>query len=297
MADINTQILIDGLVQHWGISPKACLMGLPDTGVSVARWQHPNKRGDYHSRNLRYGHYLLSLILRPMQAQAWAERRQVWSGPIAPNSVRIVHEEHESSWHSTSPFDLLHIMIPRTTFSSILGKEIDQTSRILFDDPLYRQDEMVCQIGRRIVQIMSRPGPFTATMADGLCKTLVAHLLDRYAVGPFDRKSPAMGQNQMRRVLELIHDNLTKDITVAHMAKVAGMSEFHFARQFRLAMGQTPHQFLLNTRTEYAKELLTSTHRNILEIALDCGFKDASHFSRVFRTLVGVTPSQYRRMN
>ncbi len=297
IAGMQSRTMIDGLAEHWGLQPKAFLNELPDTKVSIARWQHANTRGDYHSPTLRYDNYLLSLILRPMQAKAWVNRREVWSGPIAPNSVRIVHAELESSWQSTSAFDLLHIFIPRQTFSAMLGDEADGSGRVLFDDPLYRQDDMVCQIGRRIVQIMAQPGPYTQSITDGLCKALVGHLLDRYAIGASSRQPHSLSQSQLNRVLDLINTNLSGELTVSQMAQVADLSEFHFARQFRRAVGQSPHQFLLAARAEHAKDLLMRTRRNILDIALDCGFKDASHFSRVFRQFAGVTPSQFRRLN
>ena len=65
------------------------------------------------------------------------------------------------------------------------------------------------------------------------------------------------------------------------------MSRFHFSRQFRLAMGVSPHRYAMTKRIERAKQLLRDRSSNVLDVALNCGFKDASHFSRVFKAIVG----------
>jgi AraC family transcriptional regulator len=53
----------------------------------------------------------------------------------------------------------------------------------------------------------------------------------------------------------------------------------------------------MTERIERAKELLRNRSLNVLDVALSCGFKDASHFSRVFKAIVGYPPRDYRRFN
>ena len=75
---------------------------------------------------------------------------------------------------------------------------------------------------------------------------------------------------------------------------MAGLSDSHFAHSFRASTGLPPHQFIRAMRIERAQQLLRETEQSIAAIAIDCGFKDASHFARVFKTTAGVSPKRFR---
>lgn len=292
---MNEVMSLVGLEQHWGIRSKGSLINMPETGASMFRWSHANEQGDFRFKPVRHNHYLLSLILRPMAAATWAGRHKMWDGPIIRHAVRIVHPEDENRWQSTSAFDLLHIMIPRQTIGRMLDPECDESAQIVrFHDPLYAPDEMILQIGRQILNIIEQDGPFVKDIADGLCHALVAYIMRRYVMGAADQHNAVPSRLQLRRVLELVGDNLGREITLEEMAHAAGMSLFHFSREFRKAMGSSPHRYLMTRRIERAKELLAIQKLSILDVSLECGFKDASHFSRVFRSIVGRTPRAYR---
>ena len=75
---------------------------------------------------------------------------------------------------------------------------------------------------------------------------------------------------------------------------MAQTSPAHFARLFRQATGQTPHQYVIMCRIERAKRLLTETEWPIIEIGHQVGFTDQSYFTAVFRKHVATTPNAYR---
>ncbi len=99
---------------------------------------------------------------------------------------------------------------------------------------------------------------------------------------------------RLRRATEYIQANLGKPITLQEMAQHTGLSRMHFSAQFKLSTGMTPHTFVLHQRLQRAKELLSSTRRPLVDIALDVGFQSQSHFSTVFRKLTGTTPRRWR---
>jgi AraC family transcriptional regulator len=78
------------------------------------------------------------------------------------------------------------------------------------------------------------------------------------------------------------------------MARIAGMSKYHFLRVFRKLAGVTPYQYLLAARMRRAALGLASSRRPVLAIALDSGFGDLSTFNNRFRVTFGLTPTQYR---
>jgi AraC family transcriptional regulator len=96
-------------------------------------------------------------------------------------------------------------------------------------------------------------------------------------------------------VQDYIERNLGEAISLEDLARVAGVSRFHFARQFRACTGESPMGYLLRTRVERAKIRLRESHARVIDIAAELGFADQSHFTRRFRRLVGMPPSAYAR--
>ena len=86
-------------------------------------------------------------------------------------------------------------------------------------------------------------------------------------------------------------------LDVRAVAGVAHLSEAHFIRSFRAAFGETPHRHLQRRRVERSMFLLRETDRSVTDICLDVGFTSLGTFSRMFREIVGETPSAYRAGN
>jgi AraC family transcriptional regulator len=87
---------------------------------------------------------------------------------------------------------------------------------------------------------------------------------------------------------------MESELTLIEMAQSVELSPAHFSRMFRQATGETPHQFVLRTRIERAKEMLRAPEARVLDVAVACGFKTQQHFARVFRHVCGTSPSEYR---
>jgi AraC family transcriptional regulator len=102
---------------------------------------------------------------------------------------------------------------------------------------------------------------------------------------------------QARRVLTHIDLNLASKLTVAALADLVALSNSHFSRAFRHALGFPPMAYVAARRVERAKQMMTSTVQPLCMIALACGFTDQPHFNRCFRRWAGVSPGAWRRYN
>jgi AraC-like DNA-binding protein len=96
------------------------------------------------------------------------------------------------------------------------------------------------------------------------------------------------------QVREYIDRHYAEALTVERLAKLAGLSTFHFIRAFRASAGQTPHQYLRARRIERARELLVTTPMPVTDICDAVGFQSLGSFSTLFRKLNGETPATYR---
>ena len=93
---------------------------------------------------------------------------------------------------------------------------------------------------------------------------------------------------RLKRVLEYIEANLASNIHLSQLAEKVGLSAFHFAKLFKQSTGASPHQYILQRRLERSKEMLRNPEMSLTEISLETGFADQSHFTNVFRRIVGV---------
>ena len=99
---------------------------------------------------------------------------------------------------------------------------------------------------------------------------------------------------RLRRVTEHIQQNLDKDLTLGELAAVVFMSPYHFARLFKSSTGVPPHRFVVRQRVARARACLATEALSITQISRMVGFRTPSHFTTVFRRLLGVTPGAYR---
>ena len=99
----------------------------------------------------------------------------------------------------------------------------------------------------------------------------------------------------MERVIDYIQANLTQDLSILDLATVTGTSESHFSRGFKQSVGIAPYQYLMQQRVERAKQLLKQPAISISDIALDCGFANQTHLTKVFHQMTGTTPKAYQK--
>jgi AraC-like DNA-binding protein len=99
----------------------------------------------------------------------------------------------------------------------------------------------------------------------------------------------------LRQIRAYIDAHIGERISLDDLAHQAGVSRFHFARQFRLSTGESPMGYLRRVRIERSKSILQSRETTIAEVAATLGFSDQSHFTRTFGRLVGVSPGSFAR--
>jgi AraC-like DNA-binding protein len=98
----------------------------------------------------------------------------------------------------------------------------------------------------------------------------------------------------MLRSRDTIDRTYAQPLDIPALARVASVSDAHYIRTFRATFGETPHRYLQRRRVERAMFLLRETERSITDICLDVGFGSLGTFSRTFRDIVGVSPTDYR---
>jgi AraC-like DNA-binding protein len=106
--------------------------------------------------------------------------------------------------------------------------------------------------------------------------------------------SPSPRDFRVQRVVEHIDAHLGEELTLAELAKVAGLSPHYFGSVFRAATGLSLHRYVMKRRIERACELLAETDDSVTTIALELGFSSHAHFTTTFRRFMGLPPSQFK---
>jgi AraC family transcriptional regulator len=133
--------------------------------------------------------------------------------------------------------------------------------------------------------------------AQTAAQMLAVHLLRHYTSSTDNEKasSQRLTRRQMKRVADFILAHLNNDLSLDLLAEQAGFSPYHFVRLFRQTTGESPHQFVMRQRVEQAQSLLKQTDVPLAQVALEVGFANQSHFTRVFKQQLGLTPRAYRQ--
>lgn len=100
---------------------------------------------------------------------------------------------------------------------------------------------------------------------------------------------------RMSRVMDYINDHLDRVLTLDELSQVAGLSMFHFARQFKRETGESPHEYVLRTRVAKAVSLARIGATPLSIIALACGFSSQAHMTKAIKAKTGATPGQHQR--
>ncbi len=101
----------------------------------------------------------------------------------------------------------------------------------------------------------------------------------------------------VQKVLDVIEDRLYDPPTLGELALLAGLSRTYFSSVFREVVGMGLQEYLFQARINKAKYLLGDINLTIKQIAYEVGFRDPDHFSRTFKRLTGITPTDWKLRN
>ncbi len=124
---------------------------------------------------------------------------------------------------------------------------------------------------------------------EGLVLEMLAEVSRGQTKGAVD-KSPRW----LRQAQELIHEQFSESLTVGDIARAVGVHPVHLARIFREHHRCTIGGYIRRLRIESASRQILISHATLVEIAAAAGFSDQSHFSRIFKRVTGMTPTEYR---
>ncbi len=226
-----------------------------------------------------------------------------FSGEGAPQAMNLLPPGIESQWRWRNTFDFTdstHYQLTPELVTKVAEEAfgLDPTS---LHFPVRYYDRSCPEIigtlsALRRELLIGAPGG--RLYAESLSNVLVVQLIRHLSTAGVANRQPCGNEGRLARstlqtVQEYIHAHLDQNIALSDLAAVANLSEFHFARLFKLTTGLPPYRFVIHQRVERAKLLILEGRLSLAQIAFDVGFSDQSQLSRHFKKIVGVTPKQF----
>jgi len=159
--------------------------------------------------------------------------------------------------------------------------------------PSWWRAPRLASLGRGIARELAVADDAAALALEGLTLELLSALVRRGRESAHPGPPPAW----LRRVREALDDRYhERSLRIGDLAEVAGVDPAHLARAFRAHYGTTAGTYLREIRVRRATDALARSSAALSQIALDSGFADQSHFTRVFSAIYGLTPARWRAL-
>lgn len=212
----------------------------------------------------------------------WEElgRRAVTCGPLSvvfhpPREVRRGHISERGA-------RLFHAELPDSWMERV--RELG----VVPDEALDHHRGPLVGLARSLYREFRQPDASSPLVIEGIALEMLGWLLRGRAAS--DRQTPWIA-----RARELLHARALATPSLDEIAAELDVSPVRLARAFRRTYGESPGEYLRRERIRAACERLAEPHLSLAAIAAELGFSDQSHFTRVFRKQVGITPGAWRR--
>ena len=268
---------------------RACALG---DGLRLAQWHNHDAATTY----VAPGHHTLSVYLSGGFGTYLAERPTLRG---SPGRVCVLPAQHESHWVVEGDLHFLHLYVSDVAWAERVVRLLDAEPRaVTLDERILVEDAALMRWAARLntqswadIDARLSVDALSHAVLDDLVLTAARPVVRSAA----ERPRGGLSAVARRRVVEWIETHLREDFTLADLAAQAALSEFHFARMFRVSMNVSPHVWVAQRRSARARELLRHTTLPLDQVAADCGYTHASHLVRRFRDAFGTTPAYYRR--
>jgi AraC-like DNA-binding protein len=212
------------------------------------------------------------------------------SAVLAPGALLLGNpgDCYECSHRHSVGDRCLSLQFDAAFYESVV-RQIPGATRLALDRPSVSSKDRHTLLLARADGVLENPGA-----AEEFVYELVSYVAATSVGARSSKPFTASNAGRIETVVHEIEKHADRPQPLARLAAQAGMSPFHFLREFKRVVGTTPHQFVLSLRLRRAAARLRHSRDPVLQIAFEAGFSDLSEFNRRFRRLLGTSPRAYR---
>jgi AraC family transcriptional regulator len=277
----------------------ALLPGVPTLSSAQSPWEGALLERHTHfpytiDKHQHLSHFVCLQLSGPAPF-LWRSEGKQGNKTIGPGSIIVVSRGTEDTVSFPQPVKRILLNLENSLLQQAF-QENDSGREVEFIPQWGVENSQVGYILRALEADLEAGVPGGKLFGESLLCGLAVHLQHSYAVIPPRDARPRNGlpRARLNRVMEYIEANLDREIALTALANTAGMSPHYFSELFKQSLHLSPYQYVLRRRIEYARQLLSQPDITVLEAAVRSGFSDQSQFTKLFRRIVGVTPTGYR---
>lgn len=197
---------------------------------------------------------------------------------------------------SREPFEYMLVLVGLPLMQRALEESFGSNAdQVCLQDLSAFEDAVLNSLMEQVHDEVLRPKA-SPLRVHGLAEVIAVHLVQNYSATIKEHGvSSSLPGYKLRQITDWMAEHAFEDFNLARLADLAGLSKFHFHRLFKAAVGISPLHCHINLRINAAQRLLRETRKSVLDVALEVGYTNPSHFAQRFRRETGLSPSDYRR--
>lgn len=301
ISNLSHKVYGEGLAEGYGVegAPFVVTRSLSHADLAVTEINIVRPSGETSVPLARQDAYLIVYHLNDLVGGGyWEDGAAVPPSEVLAGSTTIHDLRREPVAMVDRPMHTVHWYVPRATLNVVADEANAPNIDHLRHEPgVGVPDEAIAHMSLALLPALRAGEPVSQLFADHLAMAFAAHLAEGYG-GVQATPRPFRGGLtpwQERQAKDMLLADLAGQTPLATIAAACGLSGAHLARAFRQSTGLPPHAWLNKARVERAMVLLRERRKSLSDIALECGFSDQSHFTRVFARRVGLAPGAWRR--
>jgi AraC family transcriptional regulator len=288
----GVDVLVGGrLVPLVPARPKLSSSSVAWEGIALEVHSTPPCDHPYHEHPTHF----IQLQLRGPAMYEWSAGGRMQTATAVPGTIFILPRGSFDRVQWTSPTDRIALSLHPQLLTHVL-EETSHLEDVEIRPNFGLKDRHIESLLLALRSDLEDGSPAGPLYGESIAIALAVYLQKRYGVlaPKTTQYCGGMPGIRLNRVLEYIRANIGEDLRLSALAQTAGMSAHYFGELFKQSTGVSPHQYVLRARIERAKEHLRDSRVSVVEASAITGFVDQSYFTKAFRRVVGVTPTEFR---
>lgn len=259
------------------------------SSVAISRWKINKDRVHYN----KHDSHTLSLYVKGGETSFRADQP---TNKGAPGKLTLMPQNHESNWNINSEIEFVHLYFTDTILKQYAAINFDCDIRYVdLQDLTYKKDITLQKLFLDYCQVCESHDYISPLFSEQILYNIFHHIINHYNGFRIKAHNMRGGLStfHIRKIKSMINGCLDEKLTIDRLANEVGLSHFHFAKMFKVSLGESPACFINRLRIERVKQYL-KTNRTISEISASTGFSQQSHMTQQFKKMTGMTPYIYR---
>lgn len=212
--------------------------------------------------------------------------------PAAKDEIVVIHPNHIHYVVSDTIFKYYCLIID-PDFLTTCGV---QAESIYFNDHIC--DPELVRLFHKLYEEWNLDDPYRNAILKSYVSQILVTLCRHHQVSDITSKKESRTLRKIKQSISYIKINFRQSLSLDEIAEEAGLSKYHYCREFKKATDLTPIEFINRTRCEFAKNLFETKKYSVSEVSELSGFSTLAHFSKTFRSFFGAYPSEFvKHMN